>query len=347
MENEQNLNITKENNIINITPKSDIIFKNIFGNEQNKKLLESLLTAILREKVEVATVQKSKELDATNVNSKIGVLDVQATLKSGTLVNIEMQDRKYKNYNKRVLFYLAKMIIEQIKKSENYSNIKDVVLINIMGADIPNCKGIVSKYKINNVENICEKIEGVTIYFIQLPKFNKKVKELLKQNKKYEDIIKTTLDEWCVYFSYKYKELLKMVEVKNMDVKEALRLYEDLKERDDVMDLYIAKVLEERDSEAWKAKFKQALKENARVIQEKDKVTEEKNKVMEEKDKVIQEKNKVMEEKEVAIKEKEEKENTITQIIKNLLSQNLSKDVILNITGVSEERFEKAKLAFN
>ena len=46
------------------------------------------------------------------------MLDVQATLKNGTLVNIEIQDRKYKNYNKRVLFYLAKMIIEQIKKSE-------------------------------------------------------------------------------------------------------------------------------------------------------------------------------------------------------------------------------------
>jgi len=231
-----------------ITPKSDIIFKNIFGKEENVKLLESLLESILGEKVDVISTIKSKELDIKNIKDKVGVLDVQAILKDGTIVNIEMQNQEYEEYSKRVLFYVSKLISGQIKKKEKYKEIKDVISINILNYEIPWIKDYVSKYEINSVNEKNEKINGLTIYFIQLPRFEKE-RKLLEKNIKYEDIVKSKLDEWCVYFSYKNREVLKMVQVKNMDIEEAVKLYGELQERDDVVDLYFSRWLAEMDEE--------------------------------------------------------------------------------------------------
>ena len=231
-----------------ITPKSDIIFKNIFGKEENVKLLESLLESILGEKVDVISTIKSKELDIKNIKDKVGVLDVQAILEDGTILDIEMQNKNYAYYNKRILFYASKLISSQVETGEQYTEIKDVILINILDYEIPWMKNYISKYEINSMNENNKKVKGLTIYFIQLPRFEKE-RKLLEKNIKYEDIVKSKLDEWCVYFSYKNREVLKMVQVKNMDIEEAVKLYGELQERDDVVDLYFSRWLAEMDEE--------------------------------------------------------------------------------------------------
>ena len=160
-----------------------------------------------------------------------------------------------------------------------------------------------------------------------------------------------------------------MVKIKNMDIEEALKLYEELQERDDVVDLYTSRLIAEMDRRVWEEKMaedKAKLEEDKIKLQENkakmeadkiklqenkakmeaDKIKLQENKAKMEADKIKLQENKAKMEKE-KIRVVEENEKKLSQIIRNLLQENLSKDMILNITGVSEERFEKAKLAFN
>ena len=132
-----------------------------------------------------------------------------------------------------------------------------------------------------------------------------------------------------------------MVKIKNMDIEEALKLYEELQERDDVVDLYTSRLIAEMDRRVWEEKM---AEDKAKL--EEDKIKLQENKAKMEADKIKLQENKAKMEKE-KIRVVEENEKKLSQIIRNLLQENLSKDMILNITGVSEERFEKAKLAFN
>lgn len=293
----------------NITPSSDVIFKNIFGNEKNKKLLESLLEAILNKNVEVERVQKSKELNISNILDKVGILDVEAILKDGTIVNIEMQSNPYEKYNKRVLYYLGELVSGQIDKGEAYKEIKDVIIINIMGYPIRYCKEFYNKYEIRTIKNDKIKIDGATIYFLSIPKFEKE-KGLLEENVKYEDVVKSKLDEWFVYFSYKNKELLDMVKVQNMDIEEAVQLYSDLRKRRDVTHLYRSRVIAEMDNQV---RLECAVERAEKRAERRAKKRAE----------------------ERAEKKAEEK---LKQIIKNMLNQNISKDIIAKSVDISEEK---------
>ena len=307
-------------NLINITPRSDVIFKNIFGKEENKNILESFLESVLGKKVEVATVLKSKELDINDVNDKLGILDVQAILTDGTIVNIEMQKAEYKFYHKRVLFYLSKLISGQIHKSEEYTKIKDVIQINILDYEMPWIKEYMSKYEIYSIKDNTSKIKGVTVYFLQIPKFEKE-KNLLSKNVKYEDMIKTKLDEWLAYFSYKNMEVLDMVNVKNLEIEEAVKLYKQLLNRDDVIELYESRVRAEMDRLATEAWYKEEI-EKAEAKAEKEKAKSEKA---------------------LEIGEKIGREQTRIELIRSFLLQNIGEEVILKATNITKEELEKIK----
>lgn len=53
------------------TPRTDIIFKNIFGKECNESVLEDFLEGILEEKVKIIKLQKSSELDVKKFMKKL------------------------------------------------------------------------------------------------------------------------------------------------------------------------------------------------------------------------------------------------------------------------------------
>ena len=141
------------NKEVKITPRTDLIFKNIFGKKGNESILEDLLESILGEKVKVKNIYKNEELDAENIYGKKAIIDIKAELKNDKIIDIEMQNGKYSYYDKRVLYYLSKLIISQVKSGEEYAKIKEVIVINILNYKIPKIKEYITKYHISNNSN--------------------------------------------------------------------------------------------------------------------------------------------------------------------------------------------------
>lgn len=240
-------NFNNSNKKVKISPRTDLIFRNIFGKKGNESILEDLLEGIIGEKVKVKNIYKNEELDVENIYEKKAIIDIKAELENDRIVDIEMQNVEYSYYDKRVLYYLSKLITSQVKSGEEYTKIKEVIVINILNYKIPKIKEYITKCHISNNSDYF--VEGATVYFVQLPRFEEE-RKILDENSKYEDIIKSKLDEWCIFLSDKNREVRDMAAKKNFDLEEAIKQYEELSSIPEVVEISFRRQMAEMDRKA-------------------------------------------------------------------------------------------------
>ena len=112
-----------------LIPTNDFIFKRIFGKEGNEEITKDLLSSILEDKIETIELNKEQTTDVDVTSDKIGILDVEVKLSSGTIIDLEMQVAKQRDIEKRLLFYWSKLYSSNIKSGEEYGKLKRVVII--------------------------------------------------------------------------------------------------------------------------------------------------------------------------------------------------------------------------
>ena len=117
-------------------PKEDFIFKMIFGIEENKSILISLLNSILKGKPYINDVTlENTEISKIFKDGKSSRLDILATDDNGIKYDIEMQCRKTKDIINRTLYYASKSFAKDLKKNEDYNKSR-VISIWIFGENI-------------------------------------------------------------------------------------------------------------------------------------------------------------------------------------------------------------------
>ena len=98
-----------------ISPRVDLAFKKIFGVEENKDLLISLINSIIGTEDQVKEVTLLNPYNPKNFKQdKLSILDVKATNQDGKRFNIEIQISDEADYDKRALYYWAKLYTEQL-----------------------------------------------------------------------------------------------------------------------------------------------------------------------------------------------------------------------------------------
>ena len=115
-----------------LTPKTDFIFKYLFGKKRNEAILKDLLEAILEKKISKVELDKDLELLPDAINKKMDILDVKAILDDGTIVNVEMQNYNNGNMIKRMSYYLSRLYAEQLGKNESYDMLNKTISIGIL-----------------------------------------------------------------------------------------------------------------------------------------------------------------------------------------------------------------------
>ena len=137
-----------------INPRVDFAFKKLFGSEENKDLLISLLNAILSEKEIVTDLELKNPYSLANYKAgKMSILDIKASDNTGRWFNVEMQIGEDLYFDKRSLYYWAKMVTEQLTEGTMYKKLQKTYLINILDFNfIPDITEFHNCYKIINVE---------------------------------------------------------------------------------------------------------------------------------------------------------------------------------------------------
>lgn len=198
-----------------LTLKTDFIFKMIFSREENKSVLKDFLEAILKIELKEIEVKRDATLQKISKDDKAGILDLKATLNNNKIVEIEMQVENEHNIEKRSLFYASKIISEQLSTGDNYQDIKEVIMINILNyefIDLPEYH--TETITVAKKHREYELVKDLTYHFIELPKFR-------KQNPNLED----KLEQWLTLIDGKNKEGVEIAMKKNKQIK---RAFDDL-----------------------------------------------------------------------------------------------------------------------
>jgi len=183
-----------------INPRIDIAFKKLFGVEENKDLLIALINSIVGPEDQVSDVILLNPYNPQNFKEeKLSILDIKATSLDGKRFNIEIQISDEADYDKRALYYWAKIYTEQLKTSEDYSNLSKAIGIHILNfTSIPESK------EYHNVFHIAEKNTGL-VYFKDLELHTLELKKFSSNSSdNLSDIVKKitkSLDIWLAFLT--------------------------------------------------------------------------------------------------------------------------------------------------
>jgi predicted transposase/invertase (TIGR01784 family) len=189
-----------------VNPRVDIAFKKIFGVEENKDLLISLINSIVSEEDQIRDV---RILNPYNLQSfkedKLSIVDVKAEGHNKKRYHIEIQISDEGDYDKRALHNWAKVYAEQLEAGDDYRHLNKTIGIHIL-----NFLSIPHSTKYHNVFQLRERDSGlhyfsdIELHTIELKKFEDKSKLGDSYEEDLHNLfsrIKTALDMWAAFLT--------------------------------------------------------------------------------------------------------------------------------------------------
>ena len=115
-----------------LSPKVDFVFKALFGQEQSKPMLISLLNAVL-ERVDGELIVEiellTPELYKQSLLAKGPVLDIRAKDQLARIFDIELQCQSHAMFRERIVYYWAQLFGNQLSAGQDYSELRSVLSI--------------------------------------------------------------------------------------------------------------------------------------------------------------------------------------------------------------------------
>lgn len=156
-----------------LDPKTDIVFKKIFG--EHPQLLISFLNAVLPlpedgliESLEYLPTEQVPLIPAF----KYTVVDVKCKDQQGRVFIVEMQIQWSDSFMQRLLFGASIAYVKQLEPKENYKLLKPVYGLGLIASTFDKSSpNWYHHYQLVNVENPQRTIQDLQLIFIELPKF--------------------------------------------------------------------------------------------------------------------------------------------------------------------------------
>ena len=304
-------------------PKEDFIFKMIFGSEENKSILISLLNSILKERPYIKDVKlENNEISKIFKDSKSSRLDILAVDDNGIKYDIEMQCRKTKDIPNRAVYYASKLFTKDLKENDDYNKSR-VISIWIFAENVTNRKSAISEALMTFQKNKDDDYEILTdnirIIYLELRKY-------LINSYNYND----KLTKWVDFLTNPIK--LDRNTVEDKDIEKAIKTLDYISTNDEER-LIIDKIIEGR-NDYYSAK--NIAREEGREEGLKEGL-----------DKGLKEGKEegLKKGKEEGLKKglKEGEKNKSIEIAKNMLKDNVDINIISKYSGLSVEEINKLK----
>jgi predicted transposase/invertase (TIGR01784 family) len=163
-------------------PKTDLVFKRIFGTDTHKKLLIELLNALLEldgshRIVDLAYLASEQAIPIAEL--KLSIVDVKCTDASGRHYVVEMQVLNVEGFEKRVVYNTSKAYVMQLRSSEDYPRLRDVFGVTICDFELwprsPAGEGprvpMLSRWRMQEQHSGARALSQVQYVFLELPKY--------------------------------------------------------------------------------------------------------------------------------------------------------------------------------
>ena len=290
---------------------NDALFKFVFGMEKHEKVAIALLNSLLRLKEN----EKIKELEFLNPfnvkeysDEKISIVDTRVKDASGKYYNIELQARFQKSFTKRFAYYLAKLYSSQLNATEEYNRLNPAIGLAILGFNLyPDSERIDEEFVFRNQDCSISLNNIMRMHFVDLTKIAS-----LKERKKLSEM--TLFEKWA-YLFYNWGEYIKP----DTDLPQKLMEVESMKDAIDYA----------KQANADEAMRQIMLDREAHMI----------NISLDHGDWYEEGQESRQPEVDAANARADKAEAGQVQMIKNMLSKGKTKEDIIDLTGITEERY--------
>lgn len=180
-------------------PKTDFVFKRIFGAESRKSILIALLNHLLeldgdQRILDVQHLTAEQHIDVAEL--KLSIVDVKCTDASGRHFVVEMQVLKVEGFEKRVVYNASKAYVMQLRNAEEYPALCDVVGVTICNFNLwpeKNSQGgfkvpMLSRWRLQEQHSGEKGLSQVQYAFLELPKYEA------------GDAPNTLVEKWAFFF---------------------------------------------------------------------------------------------------------------------------------------------------
>ena len=136
-----------------------------------KEVRESFLSDILK-------IPRSEIAETEIINSafwkrrrkdKQGIVDIRIRLNNDRIINIEIQVLHYDHWDKRQLFYLSKMYVENARRGEDYDTLPDCISIAILDFNLTDDEEYYHCYKLWDEKGKLFS-NSISVYILELQK---------------------------------------------------------------------------------------------------------------------------------------------------------------------------------
>ncbi len=314
-------------------PKTDLVFKKLFGTEDNKDILMSLINAILPLTQQIVTLELKNPYNlADYTDGKLTILDIKAQDEKGIQYDIEMQIRGYDFYGKRTLYYWAKIFgaqldhIPELQKltalvDNSYSELKKCIVISLIDFNFFDDKTPQRCFTLKNREtNETHKdLDYLDLYFIEMRKFKKELK-----------FAKTILDRWINFLNNAARYVNDNLPVELAEIKEIRKASLKLD----------AMYLDKSEREHYEGQQKFRLDESSRLKEALEKAD---IKAKAELEKVQKAKAQLEAKLEKATEKAERAEKAEMDIIKKSILKGFDNETIADITGFAIKKIQEIR----
>ncbi|MGU8487712.1 Rpn family recombination-promoting nuclease/putative transposase [Clostridium perfringens] len=195
-------------------PSIDFVFKKLFGSEESKESLISLLNAIIKSDSPIVNVEiLNNDLDKEHNADKFSRLDIKAKTDKDELINIEIQVKNEYNMIQRTLYYWSRIYTDQLSSTRDYSELSRTICINILNFKLLDNDNYHNTYRLKELTTNEELTDIEEIHFIELPK-SKEVK-----SEEVDNI--DSLLKWIEFIKEPESETVRILELTDESIRKA------------------------------------------------------------------------------------------------------------------------------
>jgi predicted transposase/invertase (TIGR01784 family) len=195
-----------------LSPRNDAVFKMLFGDARDTSLLteflKSTLTLPAEDYAEVTIIDPHSSRDQPD--DKQSILDVKVKTAGGKRIDIEIQIASQPDLRERIVFYLARMVAEQLGQGEEYRNIQRSICILISDHVQIHENGVYhNRYRLHDAQTGSEFTDLLEVDTLELPKLPREADG-------------TALCDWMKFLDARKEEELIMLKERNPQVGKAV-----------------------------------------------------------------------------------------------------------------------------
>ncbi|MFI3257930.1 MAG: Rpn family recombination-promoting nuclease/putative transposase [Spirochaetales bacterium] len=197
------------------SPKSDLVFKALFGKEDSKELLRCFLNSVLDldiQKAEDITLTDT-EMVAQTPDGKLSRLDVCAHVKNAHTsehIDIEIQLSDQGDMMKRSVYYVAKLFSCQLEEGGSYTTLDRAIGLSILDFSIFDDDAWIHRGRLKDTVSGEEFSDCFEINFVEMPKLPTNTEP---HNEK---------ELWLMFLNAKNQEEIEMLIEKNTQIATAI-----------------------------------------------------------------------------------------------------------------------------